>query len=682
MNDFHNPYNFIPLGQPLGGMLRQDKPKGHDRYHKELWSGRIAIEIKTVTPLLIPDAAGASEHPNVQDHKIFAVRKGPDGKPLLPVTSLKGTLRSAYEAVTNSRFPFFKGHDAPPVRRMAAPDGLAMVPARVSDDGSRLELLLGSHDGLTWLDARPQWDTVNRRWRLPDGTLYAAWLHQYRAGRGGFDRTNGIQLAGGGWPKHGKEVSCWVELWRKGPFKYWKILSIAPASASSSLTRPSPTTEGFGSHQPVVGRAARLILVNGWVVKTNQNIGRKHDERVFFSISGTASHRIDLLPSWRERYIALIRDYQKVHKGDLEERKKKGQRFDEYLGKEPGKTAWSRHVCGASEARLEPGDLVYARVDRAGVIEGLYPVMISRELGHVSPERMLPDKLHPAASLDNLSPADRVFGWVNQNGKGAYKGQLRIHSIQCRESAVEEFNPPLPLAILGEPKEGQARFYVGKEDGSPLHQNADTGKTAYFEKTNPKKWIPRGKKVYPHQATTVSDEAKRVGYWDKVKAQAEAWKDPELEGSHAEHLGAPGAGYREYLRRLGVKRDSHGEIVNISNQDSQNRSIREWVKPGTEFTAVIDVVNLNIAELGVLLWLLNLPNDAHYRLGGGKPLGFGSAKISIACVDLATGAARAERYRILLRRPRLQRPSRAAHLRRRGRPRSRTGRRCLQGHEG
>ena len=230
--------------------------------------------------------------------------------------------------------------------------------------------------------------------------------------------------------------------------------------------------------------------------------------------------------------------------------------------------------------------------------------MISRELGHVSPERMLPDKLHPAASLDNLSPADRVFGWVNQNGKGAYKGQLRIHSIQCRESAVEEFNPPLPLAILGEPKEGQARFYVGKEDGSPLHQNADTGKTAYFEKTNPKKWIPRGKKVYPHQATTVSDEAKRVGYWDKVKAQAEAWKDPELEGSHAEHLGAPGAGYREYLRRLGVKRDSHGEIVNISNQDSQNRSIREWVKPGTEFTAVIDVVNLNIAELGVLLWLL------------------------------------------------------------------------------
>ena len=653
MSKFYNPYNFIPLGKPLTGMLGQRKPAGHDRYGKDLWSGRIEIEIETATPLLIPDAARAEESP--QDHKVFSIRKDQDGKPLLPATSLKGALRAAYEAVTNSRLGVFKGHNAMKARRMAAADGLAMVPARVSEDGAHLELLLGSHAGLDWTQARPHWD--GRRWKLPGDTLHAAWLRQYRAGRGGYDQAQGVKLQGGKWPKHGQAVACWIELWEKGPFKYWKVLSLAPAHAGTSLSRPPASREGLGTHRPVDEGRAQLLLINGWVVKTNQNIGRKHDERVFFSIPGGAAHRVSLQPSWRDRYIALIQDYQKTHKRDLDERKRKEQRFDEYLGREPGKTAWSRHVCDPSEARLEPGDLVYARVDRSGKIEGLYPVMISRELGFAAPESLLTDSLHPATSLEELSPADRVFGWVNQKGKGAYKGQLRIHSIKCvTPDAIDTFARPLPLAILGEPKEGQSRFYVGQQDGTPLNQGADTGKIAYFERTAPERWSLRGRKMYPHQAATLNKGAKSAGYWDPDKARDEAWKTPEENGSHAERLAAGGANYREYLRRLGLRPGSHGNPPEQTpNQDSQNRSIRQWVKPGVTFTAVIDAVNLNIAELGVLLWLLDLngPEDAnqpqgerlHHRLGGGKPLGFGSATISIRSVDLSIGAAKRAQYR-------------------------------------
>jgi hypothetical protein len=42
-------------------------------------------------------------------------------------------------------------------------------------------------------------------------------------------------------------------------------------------------------------------------------------------------------------------------------------------------------------------------------------------------------------------------------------------------------------------------------------------------------------------------------------------------------------------------------------------------------------------ELGALLWLLSLPADCHHRLGGGKPLGFGSVRLEIAGHDLRDG---------------------------------------------
>ena len=120
MSRFHNPYNFIPLGTPMRGDLGQGRPAGHDCYQDKLWSGRITVEIETVTPLLVPDARGVE---TVQgDHKIFDLRRDASGLPLLPVTSLKGPLRAAYEAVTSSRLGVLKGHEAPPARRMRTAD--------------------------------------------------------------------------------------------------------------------------------------------------------------------------------------------------------------------------------------------------------------------------------------------------------------------------------------------------------------------------------------------------------------------------------------------------------------------------------------------------------------------------------------------------------------------------------
>jgi hypothetical protein len=43
----------------------------------------------------------------------------------------------------------------------------------------------------------------------------------------------------------------------------------------------------------------------------------------------------------------------------------------------------------------------------------------------------------------------------------------------------------------------------------------------------------------------------------------------------------------------------------------------------------MDVTNLSDVELGALLWLLSLPENHYHRLGGAKPLGFGSIKLTI-----------------------------------------------------
>lgn len=107
---FHNPYNFVPAlpRKTDDPELGDHKPVGHGRYLPDHWSGRIAVKLTTVTPLLIPDAAEMTED---NDHKTYPVRLGADGKPYLPPTSIKGMLRSAYEAVTNSRLSVFEKHD-------------------------------------------------------------------------------------------------------------------------------------------------------------------------------------------------------------------------------------------------------------------------------------------------------------------------------------------------------------------------------------------------------------------------------------------------------------------------------------------------------------------------------------------------------------------------------------------
>ncbi len=652
---FHNPYNFIPAPPPdrLDGdrndptrrnhhPLGRFAPVGHDRWRPGYFSGSIDIEITTKTPLLIPDTSRVEI--DEERHQTFPLLVDGDGRPRLRPTSLKGVLRAAFEAVTNSRFGVFSDHDERLARRMDAGEGLAMIPARISDSGTQLELFLGVDVG-KGRAAYPKF-TGNRF--SPGNIMYAGWFRAYfRNGRPNptgpnYDRDYGLNYKGGhGRARHNDPVACLLELVEKlNPkngnviFSYWSVVeaikghnvaALTPIASAPSLQRPS-----FGQNHRRTGRFMHGL---GYVCVTGQNIGNKHDERVFFVPPGRTPDLETLNADWITQWKRLVEDYREKAKRALAARKDRRPPADPwgYLGRDPGQTAFSRHVFEPGAEKLDPGDLCYARVDRDGKIVGLYPVMIARELGDAPPQQFLAPGLKPAQSRDEMSPADRVFGWVRQSRggvsdgmQGTWRGQLRIANVRCEtppDDAVTEFaSPGLPLAILSTPKPEQARFYLAADptgeplpDGqpridatykNPISKNADAGRGL------------RGRKVYPHHV--VSED-----YWQNphevARRAAASPREPQVRG------GRP----LEYVRVA--------EPNDLRND--QNRSILGWVNPGTAFTARIDVTNLSEAELGALLWLLHLDDGHFHRLGGGKPLGFGSVRIRIKSLDLADGEA-------------------------------------------
>ena len=196
----------------------------------------------------------------------------------------------------------------------------------------------------------------------------------------------------------------------------------------------------------------------------------------------------------------------------------------------------------------------------------------------------------------------------------AYRGRLRVGAVTCqapKEKAIQSFGVQgVPLAILSTPKPSQGRFYVANAKGSPVAGD-DPGYSDEKQRL-------RGRKVFPHHKPVAGPQ--NAGYWNGAPANGQANQPYNNTGYH-----------QEYHRAGGTR-------------DNQNRSMKEWVPIGTTFAFPIDVVNLSEVELGALLWLLSLPEGSFHRLGGGKPLGFGSVRLQVTSLDLHSGTQWAQYY--------------------------------------
>lgn len=621
--DFHNPYNFVPALPRLTSHAEfgDAEPVGHGCYQEDCWSGRIDVMLTTVTPLLIPDAFNLKENTNRNSkehgHKTYPIRLGRDGKPYLPPTSIKGMLRAAYETVTNSRFSVFEKHGNRLAYRTPA-EGKSnqfIYPARVEQRKDRLYLrILAAPDLLDKAGKLPRYRTRAQASELDKGESNLALT---------YDGSSDL-------PQHGDPA--WVRLNLQPndeanlPSDILNNLKVGLKPRNGSVKLPKSVVtrvrkRELNSQPPGTGDWRK-----GWVCITGANISGKRYERVFIDDGDNCLIPInnELKTLWKD----LILDYQKQHQRDLEKRQPHNPQ--DYLGDDPGKTGWSTHVYQPGMEVLQEGFLCYVELKTdleessltSDQVKAIAPVVLSRRLYVSSPEELLHQSLQPARSRGELSPADRVFGWVNQKGKGAYKGNLRIGPVQClTEQWREDFGDTgLPLAILGQPKPQQARFYIAKDQqGNPLDNSASKAK-GY----QPPQGL-RGRKVYIHHRDLPG------GYWD----------DPLSDRTQQSQNGF----YQEYRRPKMVippdpnKPKRKNAQPQYRERDDQNRSIQAWVKPEVTFHFTIEVTNLSRVELGALLWLLSLPDDHYHRLGAGKPLGFGSVRLAInwTQTDLRTG---------------------------------------------
>ncbi|HEX8137548.1 MAG TPA: TIGR03986 family CRISPR-associated RAMP protein [Pyrinomonadaceae bacterium] len=582
--EFHNPYNFVPAlpRKHIDGAtneLGDREPSGHDRFLADKFSGRLCVRMEVVTPLLLPDTARVevterdTEYAK-KDHKTFAVRVDEAGKPVINPTAIKGMLRSAYEAITNSRLSVFKGHD----ERLAF-RGQAKMPV-----AARIEMHKGSlhirkfRTAAVLVRYRKHWRGEKDKLEKDDDTKTPAVQGRALKFSGATDL-----------PQHGQAV--WVK--------------ISDRMSNRGKTQGKRIGEKVDEIIPrTIGSSAPSGFVAGWTCITGANTKDKVYERVF--VESASDDFISVTDEHRALWKELISNYQKIHEEDLKKREMRHQLPTDYLGDSPGETAWSRQIYNADDLELNNGALCYL-IEDGKSIKALLPVMISRILYPFPPQSLLPPELHPAYKMKELSPADRVFGWIRHSDKeknrklseaeknlGAHRGQLRIGFIECKSDkadAIKRFNQNLPLQILGQPKPQQGRFYVAQNQcGEAQTDGLSTEEAGYKNGKG-----LRGRKVYPHHNTPED-------YWQPNK-----WANAPIEGY-----------YQEYRRPDGD-----------NQRDNQNRSIQGWVAPPTEFEFDIHFVNLSDVELGALLWLLKLePNHCH-RFGGGKPLGFGSVRLDL-----------------------------------------------------
>lgn len=97
---FINPYHFLPLDSevPRKNVFKKKEEQKENR--ELLYTGEIQVELKTRTPLFIPDCHGAENKEG--QHKTYKFFTYDGVNPVIPGSSIRGMLRSMYEPLTNS----------------------------------------------------------------------------------------------------------------------------------------------------------------------------------------------------------------------------------------------------------------------------------------------------------------------------------------------------------------------------------------------------------------------------------------------------------------------------------------------------------------------------------------------------------------------------------------------------
>lgn len=488
---FFNPYNFVrwlerpKTVSPETALLDCCAPPPHDRFLG--LTGYITCELTTVTPLFVSDSHGISaETIDGKEHYTYRFFEY-DGKPAIPGSSLRGMVRSMFEAVTNSCFSVFEGQKRLSYR-LEATRAAALVPGRIEEKpggGWQLRLMHGLSTVAP--GQRPK-------------TLYAATVHLYDPIEGDHIKVPKVNLEG---LRHGDV--CWALIKHKGIF-----VDVLDINADRSKLRP-------------VKRDEQEYIVQGCLCINNQNVENKRKERFFFAtkgVPGVPTH-LSLNADIIKKYEDLIADYQERHKEAIQKRRDDPNPARRAVAKaipleNPTDPAFSRYMYSAVDLEVRSGTLVYASLSPApgGMkVDFIAPAAVPRVAYNHTIEELLDPALRACNDVQALCPACRIFGWVDAaHKKGrrdidkekpvAYAGRLRFSYGELQGEARRM--PPVTLAILGSPKPTTGRFYLRPRVGKP-RPGQDDQSTGY----DGANWL-RGRKLYRHHGQARRQEYERA----------------------------------------------------------------------------------------------------------------------------------------------------------------------------
>lgn len=445
-SEFYNPYNFVRWS-PLA---KEGTPFEYRNFDSHLTtkgnSGKMVCKLVTCTPLIIN---GSKASNTTVAHQIYEFYKK-NGHYTIPGSSIRGMLRSLYEAVTNSSLSILNEYDqnTPLFYRgdMNMPAGL--IPGRVTkvENEYKVELLRGHEDKASNTMSAAWVLRHTHKWTPNTSTEY---------GKRTIPTVKAISHRDEAYAILSKPISH-----KSRPFKFRNVEEIA--KDPNLLSKPEEA-------------------IKGYYYESGFNFTRKHDERFFYHYSQkeTAPETLPLEERQIIRYNQLLLNYREVNED-----------------KSPsGRVTKSRHIL--EDKKLVENDLLYVNLDDQNNICGLYPVMISRKQYETSIMDLLPEHLISPKSDEQLCPASRLFGWVNphnnleENDINAYKSKITISDGDLNK---EKFKGTFEVTLdtLGSPKPTAVPMYLKSSE-----TKAGSAKGKYFVKGYDHDEVTlRGRKMY------------------------------------------------------------------------------------------------------------------------------------------------------------------------------------------
>ena len=588
--------------------LNDREPASLDHFPAHTWSGSIRFSITAKTPLVYGNVDEDTGAISVPTKTAKDKGKATDTIPILPATMVKGMLSNAYERVTSSRLRVFGDYSEPLTYRMDPAECQRLVPAFVQPNKRKAVLLTGTHDRLPSVKRNnnsrpiPVMMAATLRTRQGDNTKFAPGMNNKRL----------LELVRPLQGQRYRPVEFDAKLVDNGTYAYWFIYALY---TSTEPQRRIPlfdenTLTGEDLNEKLIKQRGYVYLTTdpADLSRNASTFEQKMGERVFF-IERNGPTETATIPAGTESHPSPIEKYFHVLESYL-------RNWDSEAGSTPNIfIRQNEEILTKKTASFCAYSLLSENSTGKKIVDALVPISVGRNAYAMSPlEVAKRSHVAPAEHFFELSPADRLFGYVAYRDKtrsdfdrdsdpaSSFKGRISVTDVSFSDGEGKG-DSVLRLRPLLNPRPSSARRFLTRIDGSNINSSGHKVRRSQYFSTEPKQAL--GATTYPIDRSAWALIDKETGFPKKA-------------------------------------------LKTRSDTDNVTPEVKSYVKAGTKFEATIHYEALTHFELAWLLWILDptnlvprvqrqqrtssTPSDqvGYLRLGTGKPLGLGIVEVTLS----------------------------------------------------